>query len=116
MMVPRAEYRTAVAIKHDEAMKQATATFTLRGWQEGQASYAAPCPRCAEGEIVVDVKLNPDRSFAEEPACPSLCLACEDRLDSILEPPQAKGSEPEEGGRAGLERHIRAMNRRSWER
>lgn len=116
MMVPRTDYRTAIAIKHDEAMKQVTTTFYLRDRHPAAATYAASCPRCDEGEIVVEVRLKPDQSFAEAPACPSLCLACEDRLDALLEPPGAPGPESEEGGRAGLEQHIRTMNRRAWDR
>lgn len=116
LMVPKADYRTAIAIKHDQAMKPVTATFLLREWRPGSASYAAPCPRCGKGEIVVEVKLTADQSFAEAPACPSLCLDCEDRLDSLLEAAEASGTEEEEGGRAALDRHIRAMNRRAWDR
>ena len=116
MMVPRADYRTAIAITHDQGMREVTTTFLLQEQKAGVATYSAPCPRCKQGEIIVDVRLNPDRSFAESPACPSLCLACEDLLDAILEPRSGKApGKEEEGGRETLGRHLKAMNTRSWD-
>jgi Xaa-Pro dipeptidase len=76
MNVPEANYRTAIAIKHNGRMTEVTATFVLRGQDEKSAVYAAVCPRCGFGEIVVAVKLNPDGTFQEAPACPTLCIDC----------------------------------------
>ena len=115
MTIPETDYRTAVAIRNDTRMKQVTVTFRLTGQTSQQASYAAVCPRCHQGEIAVDVALAPDGSFAEPPACPTLCLACEDRLDQLLEP-QAKATLGEQpGDRETLGKYLKAMNLRAWD-
>jgi hypothetical protein len=114
MNVPEASYRTAIAIKHNGRMTEITATFVLRGQDDKSAVYAAVCPRCSVGEIVVAVKLNPDGTFEEAPACPTLCIDCENYLDSMLEPGTAKGI-GETHDRATLNKCFKAMNMRAWD-
>ena len=113
--VPEAGYRTAIAIKHEGRMTEALVTFTLRHQEGTTASYAAPCPRCAAGEIVVPVEITADGGFAEAPACPALCLSCEDALDAILEPSTGPGVGDEPGDRATLGKSLKAMTTRSWD-
>ncbi len=115
MIVPKSEYRTAIAIKHDQRMAEVAVTFMLREQLGSSARYAALCPRCKRGEIVVDVELTPDMNFRETPACPSLCLDCEDRLDSVLEPESAPRPADGLGDREALSAHLKAMNSRSWD-
>ena len=115
MEIPETDYRTALAVRNDTRMKEVTVTFQLLAQEGASASYAATCPRCNTGEITVDVALAPDGSFAEAPACPTLCLACEDRLDQLLEP-RAKldiGQQP--GDRETLGKYLKAMNLRAWD-
>lgn len=115
MKIPETDYRTAVAIRNDMRMKEVAVTFRLLAQNGPSASYAATCPRCHSGEITVEVALAPDGSFAEAPACPTLCLACEDRLDQLLEPPAkaAQGDEPSD--RETLGKYLKAMNLRAWD-
>jgi hypothetical protein len=97
MNIPVADYRTAVAVRNDTRTVAVDVTFHLMSQGGAMASYAATCPRCNSGEITVEVPLAADGSFAETPACPTLCLACEDRLDQLLDPPAKKniGDQPE---------------------
>lgn len=113
--VPEAGYRTAIAIKHEGRMTEVLVTFALRGHEGTYANYAAPCPRCAAGEIVVQVELTAEGGFVQAPACPALCLDCEDALDAILEPSAGPGVGDEPGGRATLGRYLKAMTTRSWD-
>ena len=83
--IPAARSQTALGIKHDTRTVKATVTFLLIGREGNTARYSAVCPRCHSGVIEVTAKLNSDGRFAEAPACPSLCEACEDHLDAILE-------------------------------
>jgi hypothetical protein len=115
MSVPEQGYRTAIAIKHAGRMTEVSVTFRLRRQEGGSATYAAPCPRCAAGEIVVPVRLSADGGFAEAPACPALCLVCEDALDAILEPDAGPGLGDEPGDRATLGKYLKAMTVRSWD-
>jgi hypothetical protein len=91
MNIPATDFRTAVAIRNDTRTVEVTVTFLLTVQHGASATYAAMCPRCKTGAITVDVALAPDGSFAEAPACPTLCVSCEDRLDLIMEP---EGDEP----------------------
>ncbi len=114
MRVPEVGYRTALAIKHDVKTREVTVTFVLRD-QDGQsASYAALCPRCNVGELIVEVGLAPDGSFADIPACPTLCLGCEDALDALLEPAASPDLQNSSGDRATLNTFLKLMNARSW--
>jgi hypothetical protein len=61
------------------------------------------------------VALAPDGSFAEAPACPTLCVSCEDRLDLIMEPEAAKGLGDQPGDRETLGKYLKAMNLRAWD-
>ena len=70
---------------------------------------------CAAGEIVVPVRLTADGGFAEAPACPALCLDCEDALDAILEPETGPAIGDEPGERATLGKYLKAMSTRSWD-
>ena len=106
--MPLTASRTAIAIKNAR-MTATTLTFTLQGRKGNEATYSAVCPRCGTGEIVAFARLNPDGSFAEHPACPSLCLACEDRLDAILEPEPSLKDEP--ANRDTLGKYLRAMEK-----
>jgi hypothetical protein len=115
MSIPATDYRTALAVRNDTRMTEVTVTFTLTSHQGASASYAAVCPRCHTGEITVDVALAPDGSFAAPPACPTLCLACEDRLDRMLEPSPAKKPGDQPGDRATLGAFLKAMNIRPWD-
>jgi hypothetical protein len=115
MSVPDAGYRTAIAIKHEGRMMDVLVTFVLRQQDGASATYAAQCPRCAAGEIVVPVRLTLDGAFAEAPACPALCLACEDALDAILEPGDGLAIGDEPGDRATLGKYLKAMTTRSWD-
>jgi hypothetical protein len=115
MSVPEAGYQTAIAIKHTGRMKDVPVTFMLRGQDARSAAYAAPCPRCATDEIVVLVRLTAENAFAEAPACPALCLVCEDALDAILEPDKGPVPGDEQGGRATLGKYLKAMTVRSWD-
>ena len=72
MNVPAEGYRTSIVIKHEGRMTEVLVTFSLRQREDGVATSAAPCPRCAAGEIVVPVRLTADGGFAEAPACPAL--------------------------------------------
>jgi hypothetical protein len=115
MQVPEAAYRSAIAIKHNGKMTDVSVTFVLQSRNDQVANYAAQCPRCNDDRISIAVPLKPDGSFAEPPACPMLCLACEDRMDVILEPATGSETEREPSDRAGLNQFIRAMNIRSWD-
>ena len=115
MDIPETDYRTAVAVRNDTRTKQVAVTFRLTAQSGASASYVATCPRCNMGEITVEVALAPDGSFAEAPACPTLCLACEDRLDQLLEPRAKQDLGDKPGDRETLEKHLRAMNLRSWD-
>lgn len=115
MSIPQADYRTAIAIKHEGRMTEVLVTFKLRHQEGRLATYAAPCPRCGEGEITVPVRLTADGGFAEAPACPALCLNCEDALDAILEPDAGPGIGDEPGDRATLGKYLKAMTTRSWD-
>ncbi len=115
MTVPEAGYRTAIAIKHQGRMTDVRVTFTLQKQEGMSATYSAPCPRCAVGEIVVPVRLAADGGFAEAPACPALCLDCEDALDAILEPDAGPAVGDEPGDRATLGKYLKAMATRSWD-
>lgn len=83
--IPAAKSQTALGIKHATQTVKATVTFTLMSREANTARYSGLCPRCQNGVIEATAALNPDGSFAEAPACPSLCEACEDQLDAILE-------------------------------
>jgi hypothetical protein len=115
MNVPAEGYRTSIVIKHEGRMTEVLVTFSLRQREDGVATYAAPCPRCAAGEIVVPVRLTADGGFAEAPACPALCLDCEDALDAILEPETGPAIGDEPGERATLGKYLKAMSTRSWD-
>ncbi len=115
MNIPRADYQTAIAIKHDVRTSEVSVTFVLQTQDGKSATYAAVCPRCNTGEIVVAVNLKADGSFAEAPACPTLCEACEDRLDAILEPGSGKTLADEPGDRATLSKYLKAMTTRAWD-
>ena len=115
MNIPAAELRTAVAVKNDTRTVAVTVTFRLRGQTGAVASYAATCPRCNSGEIEVEVPLAADGSFAEAPACPTLCLACEDRLDQLMEPGAKKTIGEQPGDRETLDKYLKAMNLRAWD-
>jgi len=115
MQVPEAAYRSAIAITHNGKMRDVSVTFVLQSRDDHEAHYVAPCPRCRDGSITVAVPLKPDGSFAEPPACPMLCLACEDRMDAMLEPGTHTETEREPSDRAALNQFIRAMNIRSWD-
>lgn len=115
MNIPETDYRTAVAVRNDTRTRQVTVTFVLTGQSGRQASYTATCPRCHEGEITVDVALAPDGSFAEVPACPTLCMACEDRLDALLEPQARESIGDQPGDRETLGKYLKAMNLRAWD-
>ena len=115
MNVPESGYRTAIAIKHQGRMAEVSVTFLLREQNGASAVYAGLCPRCNAGEIVVEVKLDPEGSFAEAPACPMLCMDCEDRLDAVLDPPTGLGLADEPGNRATLGKYLKAMTTRAWD-
>jgi hypothetical protein len=115
MSVPEAGYRTAIAVTHGGRMSEVNVTFTLRSQDGASAAYAAPCPRCKVGEISVTVGINPDGSFAEVPACPTLCMDCEDGLDALLEPAAGKSLADESNGRATLSKYLKAMTVRAWD-
>ncbi len=115
MNIPETGYRTAIAFRNDTRTLEVTVTFLLRQQSATQASYAATCPRCNSGEITVDVALAPDGGFAEAPACPTLCLSCEDRLDLILEPQAKKSLGDQPGDRETLGKYLKAMNLRAWD-
>jgi len=115
MNIPATDFRTAVAIKNDTRTTEVAVTFLLKAQDGVVASYGATCPRCNVGEITVDVVLAPDGSFAEAPACPTLCVACEDRLDLILEPEVKKGLGDQPGDRETLGKYLKAMNLRAWD-
>ncbi len=115
MNIPAAELRTAVAAKNDRRTVAVDVTFRLKGQTGAVASYAATCPRCNSGEIAVEVKLAADGSFAEAPACPSLCVACEDRLDQLMDPGPKKAIGEQPGDRETLDKYLKAMNLRAWD-
>lgn len=115
MKIPETDYRTALAVRNATRTKEVTVTFRLTGQHGSTASYAATCPRCNSGEIAVDVALAADGSFAEAPACPTLCLACEDRLDQLLEPPEKQDLGDKPGDRETLGKYLKAMNLRAWD-
>ncbi len=115
MNIPATDLRTAVAIKNDTRTTEANVTFLLKVQNGSSATYAATCPRCNSGQITVDVALAADGSFAEAPACPTLCLDCEDRLDHIMEPQAGKSLGDQPGDRETLGKYLRAMNLRAWD-
>ena len=115
MNIPATDYRTAVAVRNDTRTVEVEVIFHLRDQTETTACYAAKCPRCHSGEITVDVPLAADGSFAEAPACPTLCLACEDRLDQLLDPPAKKNIGDQPGDRETLGKYLKAMNLRAWD-
>lgn len=113
--VPAERYKTAIAIRHGGRTNQVTVTFVLQDHNEQSATYSAVCPRCQIGAIEVAIKLCADGSFAETPAFPALCIACEDRLDAIIDPQASAGHKEEPSDRAALSRHIKAMTTRAWD-
>jgi hypothetical protein len=115
MSVPRTDYQTAIAIKHDVRMSEVSVTFLLQRQDGDSATYAAVCPRCNAGEIAVTVRLDADGRFAEPPACPTLCVACEDRLDAIMEPGLGTSLADQPKDRATLGKYLKAMSTRSWD-
>ena len=115
MSVPEAAYRTAIAVKHGGRMSEVSVTFTLQSQNGTSAAYAAACPRCKVGEISVTVGIYPNGSFAEVPACPALCVDCEDGLDALLEPAAGKSLADESNGRATLGKYLKAMSVRAWD-
>ena len=115
MNIPASDFRTAVAVRNDTRTVEVAVTFRLRDQSETTACYAATCPRCNSGEITVDVPLAADGSFAEAPACPTLCLACEDRLDQLLDPPAKNNIGDQPGDRETLGKYLKAMNLRAWD-
>jgi hypothetical protein len=94
-------------------MKTVTVTFALRDRRGDTATYVATCPRCHAGELVAIADLDQDGKFKEPPACPALCLDCEDRLDAILEP-SAPDLSSESSGRGTMDKYLKAM-KPSWE-
>ena len=110
--VPETEYRTAIAIQHKGRMSQVDVAFVLRMHDAMSATYHGLCPRCLTGEISVVVKLLPDARFAEVPACPGLCLACEDQLDAILERNASTAHGDAPSNRAGLSNTLKMMTTR----
>jgi hypothetical protein len=113
MEIPDSSYRTAIAIKSASRMKTVAVTFALRERQGDTATYAATCPRCHEGELIAIAELDQNGKFKELPACPALCLDCEDRLDAILEP-SAPDHSSESSGRGTMDKYLKAM-KPSWE-
>ena len=59
--------------------------------------------------------LDGKSGFAEAPACPALCLDCEDALDALLEPKSTSRIGDEPGDRATLGKYLKAMTIRSWD-
>jgi hypothetical protein len=115
MTIPARDFRTAVAVRNDTRTVAVDVTFRLTDQNGATARYAATCPRCKTGEITVDVALAADGSFAEAPACPTLCLACEDRLDQLLEPQSKPAIGEQPGDRETLGKYLKAMNLRAWD-
>ncbi len=113
--VPSESYKTAIAIQHEGRMTLVEITFILQGCNDGVASYSAVCPRCQIGPIELTVKFNQGGSFVEAPAFPALCLACEDRLDAIIDPQAWAGLKEEPTDRETLSKQIKAMKTRAWD-
>jgi hypothetical protein len=111
--IPETEYRTAVALLHSARTRPVSINFELKEHAGPRATYAATCPRCHEGEIVAIADLNADGSFREPPACPALCMACEDRLDALLEQEGGYDPDKEPSGRETLDKYLKAMAR-NW--
>ena len=84
MTIPEAGYRTAIAIKHEGRMTDVLVTFVLRQQDGGKAEYAATCPRCHTGEILVAVKLDGNGGFAGTTGVPRImpCLRGRTRCHS----------------------------------
>jgi hypothetical protein len=102
-------------VKHDGPMTEVDVTFTLQDHSANAATYSAICPRCNTGEIVVTVALDAGGGFREAPACPTLCVDCEDRLDALLEGSESKGPKKGPGDRASLNAFLKVMNVRPWD-
>ena len=112
--MPEADYRTGIAIKHVGRMTEVLVTFTL-SYQDGvSARYVAPCPRCAAGEIVVEVKLAADGGFAETRLA-RRCARLRGRPRCHSGAAHGPGIGDEPGDRATLGKYLRAMSTRSWD-
>ena len=111
MQIPVASYRTAIAIKNVVRMHEVTVVFSLKEYNPGVAIYSGRCPRCQVGNITVYAKINPDGGFSERPACPTLCIDCEERLDEILEPARKTNLKSEPSNRTRLDKYIRGLSR-----
>jgi len=83
--IPSNRAQTAIGITHNRQMTKVDVEFFRVGMDNRIARYEAVCPRCNEGRLEASVALNPDGSFADQPTYPTLCEACEDQLDAILE-------------------------------
>lgn len=116
MRIPQVGYRTAVAVKHDARTVEVDVTFVLREQDGRSATYTAVCPRCNAGELSATVGLTPEGDFAEAPACPTLCLDCEDAMDAMLDPAGSSALRDGPGDRASLSEFLKLMNSRSWDR
>ncbi len=113
--VPQSEYRTAIAIQHDERLTDVELTFLLQDQEGTTATYKARCPRCNEGEIVATLPLNADGSLPEDPAVPGFCLDCEERLDAILGTQDSRETRARPDDRATLRTLLKTMNVRPWD-
>ena len=112
LTIPETAYRTAVAIQNRGRMRSVEVVFALQSHDAQSAQYQAICPRCCTGEINVVVKLAQNGQFAAPPACPALCLACEDRLDAILKTATSSNAPSD---RAALNATLRIMSSRPSE-
>lgn len=112
LTIPEAAYRTAVAIQNRGRMKSVEVVFVLQTHDARSAQYQAICPRCHAGDIVVTVKLTQNGQFQAPPACPALCLSCEDKLDSMLE---SGSSSRTPSDRAALNATLKIMTSRPFD-
>ena len=112
LTIPETAYRTAVAIQNRGRMKSVEVVFVLQTHDARSAHYQAVCPRCHTGDIAVIVKLTQNGQFQAPPACPALCLSCEDKLDSMLE---SGSSSRTPSDRAALNATLKIMTSRPRE-
>lgn len=109
--IPASKPQTAISIMNAVQMENVPVTFQLMGCDGNTAIYSAECPRCHKGVIEAFALLNPDGSFLEQPAIPTLCEYCEVELDAILDGGGSGRSTYAASNRVSLKKFVPPLKR-----